>query len=995
MPFYVPILLAVAVIALLSFVRGRAAVVLCTIAAAALPPILLGVALQRDAPSFGDIRLRLNALVFADRELAERPASIGGEIARDDLVVPGLPGGLLKLHGAGVLTSDPTRPNRTRPAPPNWSEAGIVSIKRNDMEQFLGAHRVRPGDRLCLERCDTAAARWLKLDGGGRRLAWTDRANETLPAFRDRFWTPYKPAQAIYPLRDYARPANPGAVMDDDPCVSRFHCVGVVPRPARSFLFRNDSGDLEVALLDPGAVLQVERAGETIAIRAAPVQDSLAAKGKPAVQEITLWQVRYADATFDFTSQDRASALIRRRILIPTTVPDGIRLTLKVKPVHVITLDEIKRMRAGQQREQIVSPVAIALRGMQAPGETAFTGNMLALDPVGGAIAEAIAPDTGSFSSLVFASEFLDRTAPANLLPTIPGAIAGATGRDADQPGAADSFAIGASDTGGVRRAIELKVDRLVYPEVVIPIVLSWALLFFWTQLVGWRERNSALILCLGLQIMLLMRIFVVIGSAALDPQIDFAVELATALIAYCALPCLLAAVFARSDTHPALLWIPGLAVLLLALLFSWHGQATRIAQGVAGTTFLCCLLRPLAARYWPTARDPVRNRIRKVQAAAASSWGSLRGQIGDPRVRLPRRVKTGLAFVRRHLTPPASAQPWVKLATWLTAIRLALFILFGIRERYFIAVSAVYVPLMLLCAAGLLVALRRAGDARSARLRAAWFLAVIAIVGALVPMAVADNGFVLCFLPAILLVAATYAPPILTGLWQRATIVAPAAIVILALFASVTVASLVGQQADVKSSSTGGQLTSADAGEALTRYATRSQNEWRFLTIYSPGALDAAGSVGAEQMRRWRYLLGSFTRSDSGAGLGYRAQLSDLRAVQADDNVSAIHLMAPFGRHGAAALLLLIGVMAWGAVRASPAPMGVRRTWGILAVWTLFAVDAYMILANLVLVPFTGRNVYLMAAYSHSDLIEGAALFAIAMGGLALPRLGEAADGL
>ncbi|MBW8880285.1 MAG: hypothetical protein JF615_02335, partial [Asticcacaulis sp.] len=40
----------------------------------------------------------------------------------------------------------------------------------------------------------------------------------------------------------------------------------------------------------------------------------------------------------------------------------------------------------------------------------------------------------------------------------------------------------------------------------------------------------------------------------------------------------------------------------------------------------------------------------------------------------------------------------------------------------------------------------------------------------------------------------------------------------------------------------------------------------------------------------------------------------------------------------------------------------------------------AYMVLANLLLVPFTGRNIYLLAVTSIGDLVEGAMLLVLAI---------------
>jgi len=61
----------------------------------------------------------------------------------------------------------------------------------------------------------------------------------------------------------------------------------------------------------------------------------------------------------------------------------------------------------------------------------------------------------------------------------------------------------------------------------------------------------------------------------------------------------------------------------------------------------------------------------------------------------------------------------------------------------------------------------------------------------------------------------------------------------------------------------------------------------------------------------------------------------------------------------------------------------GQGRILGLMALWILFGVGAYVVLANLQLAPFTGRNVYLLAAASDSDLLEGMTLFLMAWFGL------------
>jgi hypothetical protein len=51
---------------------------------------------------------------------------------------------------------------------------------------------------------------------------------------------------------------------------------------------------------------------------------------------------------------------------------------------------------------------------------------------------------------------------------------------------------------------------------------------------------------------------------------------------------------------------------------------------------------------------------------------------------------------------------------------------------------------------------------------------------------------------------------------------------------------------------------------------------------------------------------------------------------------------------------------------------------FAIGALWTIFGVTLYMILANMLVLPFTGKNAYFLAAASGSDMVEGAILVLI-----------------
>ena len=143
--------------------------------------------------------------------------------------------------------------------------------------------------------------------------------------------------------------------------------------------------------------------------------------------------------------------------------------------------------------------------------------------------------------------------------------------------------------------------------------------------------------------------------------------------------------------------------------------------------------------------------------------------------------------------------------------------------------------------------------------------------------------------------------------------------------------------------------------------------------------------------MAVWSQSLAVYTDTWTGGGFMRPMDLGALRPVQMTDNLVAIHIIAPFGRLGAGALLLLLAALAVSAARATRTPgtpQSDLRITGLLALWTLFGVGLYMVLANLQLAPFSGRNVYLLAAASDSDLFEGVSLFILAWWGL---RSGEA----
>ena len=123
--------------------------------------------------------------------------------------------------------------------------------------------------------------------------------------------------------------------------------------------------------------------------------------------------------------------------------------------------------------------------------------------------------------------------------------------------------------------------------------------------------------------------------------------------------------------------------------------------------------------------------------------------------------------------------------------------------------------------------------------------------------------------------------------------------------------------------------------------------------------------------------------------GAGYlNVQLATFRDTHLNDNLSAIHIFAPFGFVGALGVLALLAALALAPLAVffagnSDGPeraIDQRTALGIMALWTFSIAGIYMFAANAGAVLFTGKNVYLLAAASKSDAIEGGVLLLLAL---------------
>jgi hypothetical protein len=312
------------------------------------------------------------------------------------------------------------------------------------------------------------------------------------------------------------------------------------------------------------------------------------------------------------------------------------------------------------------------------------------------------------------------------------------------------------------------------------------------------------------------------------------------------------------------------------------------------------------------------------------------------------------------------------------------------------LAISVIYTPLILI---GFSRMLATAQAAPQGSLQAWWrpaaFYALLVLATFVAPLAVKDSGYAMMFAPIAGMVAwcawtqrpTLAAPRIVAGLWA-----APAAIAALALIALPAAGAANAANAERLRLTPQMQqgLTDEQALQVLETQARISQNLLRLYLLGAPEALGDAGSAEAEGLKVWSAQLSDYTGSLFGRGYLTPPNLSALRSVQATDNLTAVHLMSPFGRLAVGLFLALLALtplacaaMTREAARTSGRLGDWRRICGFMALWCVFGAALYMTLANLQLVPFTGRNAYLLAATSGGDLLEGALLFFLAAVGV------------
>ncbi|MEO0463418.1 MAG: hypothetical protein AAF127_09825 [Pseudomonadota bacterium] len=524
------------------------------------------------------------------------------------------------------------------------------------------------------------------------------------------------------------------------------------------------------------------------------------------------------------------------------------------------------------------------------------------------------------------------------------------------------------------RLSARSEADRLPWLALAVTALVSLGL---WAGLAGrWEEQPAERLAVSFIMGMLTLRTIIAGAGPYYDGGLNDDAVMAEALLGFVGMPLLASAILRRSGAADAPQDRTGVIEWLALIGFCALAQAAVLARyGTTGdwVTYMLILF-PLGALSW--------------RALIASAWGAQR--VDDAQSRLRERISgfaSGSAQKDRVESAKQAASqadekvrslPVLRRMGWpgvglalVILVRLALVVV-GIKERFFLPLSLIYIPLVIVLAAMCLVRLHQPYAGKRGWwepwVEAAVFGALLFGAVLVAPVVARDSGLFFILGPAIGWVALRYA---LTRSAKGTPFPARAA-------AFVALPMMVGLIAGYAVYLVSGEMVPPDAPimarvQEILAYET---NEIRLIQFANPALLDQIGNIYAYRAIEQQELLWELTGSMSGQGWLAPARLYSLRDPQFSDNAAAIHIAWPFGRF---ALLGVVAMVAAFAAAATPAIAKLRQDWlavaGIMAGAMLAWSAVYMALANLLLVPFTGRNIYLLSATSGGDLLEGVVL--------------------
>jgi hypothetical protein len=262
-------------------------------------------------------------------------------------------------------------------------------------------------------------------------------------------------------------------------------------------------------------------------------------------------------------------------------------------------------------------------------------------------------------------------------------------------------------------------------------------------------------------------------------------------------------------------------------------------------------------------------------------------------------------------------------------------------------------------------------------------FLAVAVVVG--------DTGLVLVHVlaPVVSLLLLAAAPPIRGR--RLASRIAVGALAALPLLAVIGVNAFPGVL--VRVVGWGPETPVIERATQLS--STRAQQMFRLYMLANPNLLSEVGLDPAERVAIQFSTLQSYARRGGWMGRGYLGEElpRHLGITYLSDLVPMIFVLPEFGRLGLFGLALLyllslIAVPLTARVQDDRDRLAQQGLFIGLAALLAFALPSlYMLLANLNLVLFTGKNMSLLSLNSLSDVLESGILLGLAIVGLGLRR--------
>lgn len=532
---------------------------------------------------------------------------------------------------------------------------------------------------------------------------------------------------------------------------------------------------------------------------------------------------------------------------------------------------------------------------------------------------------------------------------------------------------------------------------------------------VGLRRRSAAAAVLFGvLDILLVLRLLIAVEGAVGDADLDGQAYPANALLAMAALPPLLVMVWPRHDTARP----------------SW-GSVAAWAVGIAAAVVLIGLAAPPfnGIMVWPLP-ETWADAAARLAASTATGFDAWAATAGLALLAGLWRVIGGLSSRRPGLTADAAkAVPsthrqgaWtLTVALLLAAVIMLLRVLF--REAWQIqgtriATSLVITPLTLIGFAWLF-ARTRTTDGLTSLWTCVTFLLLLATIG-LGSYLASDSGYMIMAWPvaaaaallwaersprpmveigaALLLLAFAMVGGVLwlNGLPILATAVASIGLLLLAmfcwrlrptlalvwplpvaLFAAMAVAIAILPHVSLP-----------ERPVSLAEANSIDRNRARVYAPLAPQRFAMMGTRYAMEFAGVQAVVDDYTSPARPSGEGYLTAGEPVSAVHdthQTDHAAAVHLIHPHGGLAALALLLVeasLVILAW-----RWRGPGFAGWLALLSALTLALVTAYMVLGNLGAMPFTGRNMYLLAPLSVGDVIESWLLLAMLACGLARER--------